>query len=366
MAARHERIRAVEPAPIGHVCYTCSEAALRITVAVLFRIECRLRVERGIFDGEEPIQFFLDVVGHAVPFRRTGLAFAGVIAEIGTGDTRRRASEERAIGSVIRRIVVAASVVGIHIHDRAEGRRAALYGSLIRRNVSIPWDETIAGERVLADAYPPLRAVSLEFAVVHGKFDHDLTPRAVARLSRPICRIEIFHDLAVVVEQAAFHPVVDRQALVQGEIADTGAGRRGYSGVELDAVAAFLLHVRQERCERGLFALAVLQYLANEVERVGSRYIGQVAQSLAILKSLDNLFEDCFLFCCHSYLSFKNLKTVFPFDAMNITDDAVFSRIFFCLRDVTHWRSRRDREMKTETIIPFRRKSQLPNRGREC
>ena len=366
MAARHERIIAVESAPIGHVRYTCSEAALCIAVAVLFRIERRLRVERGIFDDEEPIQLFLDVVGHAVPFRRTGLALAGVIAEIGAGGRCCRASEERAIGSVIRRIVVAASVVGIHIHDRAEGRRAALYGSLIRRNVSIPWDETIAGERVLADAYPPLRAVSLEFAVVHGKFDHDLTPRAVARLSRPICRIEIFHDLAVVVEQAAFHPVVDRQALVQGEIADTGAGRRGYSGVELDAVAAFLLHVRQERCERGLFALAVLQYLANEVERVGSRYIGQVAQSLAILKSLDNLFEDCFLFCCHSYLSFKNLKTVFPFDAMNITDDAVFSRIFFCLRDVAHWRSRRDREMKTETIIPFRRKSQLPNRGREC
>ena len=176
MAARHERIIAVESAPIGHVRYTCSEAALCIAVAVLFRIERRLRVERGIFDDEEPIQLFLDVVGHAVPFRRTGLALAGVIAEIGAGGRCCRASEERAIGSVIRRIVPAAAVIGIHVHDRAEGRRAALYGSLIRRNVSFP-DKMIAGERVLADTHPPFRAVRLEFAVVHGKFDHDLPPR---------------------------------------------------------------------------------------------------------------------------------------------------------------------------------------------
>jgi len=224
MAARHERIIAVESAPIGHVGYSISEAALCIAVAILFRIECRLRVERGIFDDEKPIQLLVDVVGHAVPFRRTGLALASVIAEICAGCSRCRTSEERAIGSVIRRIVASSSIIGIHVHHRAKGRRAALYGGLIRRNIPLA-DDMIAGERVLADTHPPLRAVRLEFAVVHGKFDHDLTPRAVARLTRPVGRIEVFHHLAVVVEQTSFHPIVDRQALVQGEVADTGAGR---------------------------------------------------------------------------------------------------------------------------------------------
>ena len=107
-------------------------------------------------------------------------------------------------------------------------------------------------------------------------FDHDLTFGPVEGMRPPICRVQVLNDRSVIAQQATPHPVLNGEAFMESDTADTGAGRRRYGGVELDAVAAFLLHVRQERCERGLFALAVLQYLNGLVPDTSGKSLNRL------------------------------------------------------------------------------------------
>lgn len=145
-------------------------------------------------------------------------------------------------------------------------------------------------------------SVGFELAIVERDFDHNLSAASVACLSAPIFRVEVFNDLAVIVEQTAPHTALDRESLMEVSASDTDASRAADSGVELYAVHTLILEVREEGGENRFLALTFFKDFANQFKGIRVLYFGQVAETLAVLKRHDNLFEDGFLFGskCHS------------------------------------------------------------------
>ena len=156
----------------------------------------------------------------------------------------------------------------------------------------------VAGQRVLADAHAPLRAVRLELAVVERYLYHYLPPRAVTGLPCPVERIEVLGDIPVVVEQAAPHPALNREGLVEVAVADARTGRAADRRVELHDIGTLLLKVGEEGRESRFLALAVLEDFRVEVIRVRVLGFGEIREGLPVLKCCDDFQQHCLLVWC--------------------------------------------------------------------
>ena len=132
---------------------------------------------------------------------------------------------------------------------------------------------------------------------MHRYLYHDLTTRTVTHLTCPITGVKVFNHLTVIVKQTAFHAALNGLRFVKSEIADTLTGRRGDCGVKLNAVGTLFFKIGEKSAEGGFLALAVfVKNLTIEFVRVCARYVRKVTQTLSVLKRLDDLFKDSFLF----------------------------------------------------------------------
>ena len=130
-------------------------------------------------------------------------------------------------------------------------------------------------------------------------FDHDLTFGAVEGMRPPICRVQVLNDRSVIAQQTTPHPVLNGEAFMESDTADTGTRRRRYGRVPLDAVGALVFEVWEHSCEFSLFALSVrVHNLYDEFERIYLPDMGEFIQPLPIIESCDNLKHFCFLFRC--------------------------------------------------------------------
>ena len=90
---------------------------------------------------------------------------------------------------------------------------------------------------------------------------------------------------------------------MKSEIADTLTGRRGDCGVKLNAVGALFLQVGEHLCEARLLGFAALvNDLADEVERVFCRCDRQFGDALAVLVGGDESRQNLFLFSCQCHI----------------------------------------------------------------
>ena len=97
ISARDERIVAVVARPIRYGRHSIAKTALRVSAGILLGIERRLTVEVGVFDVVQPNHRFVEVVIGAVPFLRGCVSIASVGSEIGSRNSRCRASEQGAV-----------------------------------------------------------------------------------------------------------------------------------------------------------------------------------------------------------------------------------------------------------------------------
>ena len=134
---------------------------------------------------------------------------------------------------------------------------------------------------------------------MYRNFDHDLTFGAVEGVRSPIRGIQILDDRSAVAQQAAPHPALNGQALMESDTPDTGTGGRRYRRVPLNAVGALVFDVRKQRSYFTLLGFAVrIHNLDDEFEWVHIPDMREFIQPLPVVESRDNLKHFRFLFRC--------------------------------------------------------------------